>query len=400
MDILIAGGGIGGLTAALALERFGHSVRVVEQAGVIQEVGAGLQISPNGMHVLNALGLSARVMRDAYRPEGIEMRLGRSGRVVFDVPLRRKGEGRWGADYVHLHRADLIEALKDMLLERAPDALLLGRQVDRYEQAGDRVKLHLVGGEVLEADLLVGADGIHSVIRAQMLGTDAARFTGNVAWRATVAMTELGDVVPPPTACAWVGSKRHAVTYRLRRGSIANFVGVVERRDWQVESWAETGQREDALHDFRRWNPVITRLIERADVLHRWALFDRAPLTAWHDGRVVLLGDACHPMLPFLAQGAVMSIEDAYVLAASLKGEDNVEAALGTYEARRKPRTTKVQANARSNAKLFHRAGPVGSLTTFGPMAIGARLAPELVKSRLDWIYGHDVTEVTPQTGT
>ncbi len=394
MDILIAGGGIGGLTAALALERFGHSVRVVEQAGVIQEVGAGLQISPNGMRVLNALGLSARVMRDAFRPEGIEMRMGRSGRVVFDVPLRRKGEGRWGAEYVHLHRADLIEALKDMLLERVPDALLLGRQVERYMQDGEGVQLHLVGGEVLKADILVAADGIHSIIREQMLGPDEARFTGNVAWRATVPMTELGDLSPPATACAWVGSKRHAVTYRLRRGSLANFVGVVERRDWKVESWVEQGTREEALKDFHKWNPIIRRIIERADVLNRWALFDRDPLESWYDGRVVLLGDACHPMLPFLAQGAVMSIEDAFVLAHALKVTNSVDDALADYEARRKPRTAKVQAGARANAKLFHRAGVVGSVATFGPMAIGARMAPEFVKSRLDWIYGYDVTDV------
>ena len=333
-------------------------------------IGAGLQISPNGMKVFEALGMSDRIAANAFQPEGIELRMGRSGRVVFDIPLGLSAADRWGAPYLHLHRADLVEALAAELAERAPGA----------------------DGTHVDGAVLVGADGIHSVVRGMMLGPDKPRFTGNVAWRAVVPIERLGDDLPPPTACAWVGRGRHAVTYRLRGGALANFVGVVEHDGWQVESWSGEGLREDALRDFAGWHPVITNMIRQADVLNRWALFDRPALPRWHDGRVVLLGDACHPMLPFLAQGAVMAIEDAWVLAARLSEGGDVTHALAAYERDRRGRTEAVQAGARNNAKLFHRHNPVTQLATYGPMWLAGRAAPGFVHSRNDWIYGHDVT--------
>jgi len=392
MHVLVVGGGIGGLTAALALQKRGHTVTVAEQSGVISEVGAGLQLSPNAMKVMNALGVSARVMRDAFRPQAAEMRWGRGGAKIFDFPLRKTAVNRWGAEYVHVHRADLIEALCEELLARAPDTLMLGRRFERYENRGDRIVAHFAGGETIEADLLVGADGIHSAVRAQMLGPDAPQFTGNVAWRATVPVTLLGDKAPPPTACVWAGPRRHAVTYLLRRGSLANFVGVVEHKQPGEESWTATGAKEQALKDFKGWHPSITAIIEAAGTMNRWALYGRKPLPKWSDGRAVLLGDACHPMLPFLAQGAAMGIEDAWALAACLEAEPDVSAALAAYEARRKPRVTKVQEGARSNAKLFHRGDPITRFGTYVPMWMAARAAPGFIQSRTDWIYSHDET--------
>jgi salicylate hydroxylase len=392
MHVLVVGGGIGGLTAALALEKRGHTVTVAEQSGVISEVGAGLQLSPNAMKVLNALGVGARVMTDAFRPQAAEMRWGRSGRTVFSIPLRKAATNRWGAEYIHVHRADLINALREELIARAPDSLVLGRRLQRYEMQGGKVVAHFAGGDTIEADLLVGADGIHSAVRTQMLGADEPEFTGCVAWRATAPVTALGKHVPPPAASVWVGPHRHAVTYLLRRGSLANFVGVVEHKTPGDESWTATGAKEQALQDFKRWHPSVTAIIEAADSMNRWALYGRKPLPKWSEGHVTLLGDACHPMLPFLAQGAAMAIEDAWALAACLDAEADVPAALAAYEERRKPRVTRVQAGARSNAKLYHRGNPLTRFGSYVPMAMAARAAPGFVRSRLDWIYSYDET--------
>jgi salicylate hydroxylase len=392
MHVLVVGGGIGGLTAALALDKRGHTVTVAEQSGVISEVGAGLQLSPNAMKVLNALGVGARVMTDAFRPQAAEMRWGRSGRTVFSIPLRKAATNRWGAEYIHVHRADLINALREELIARAPDSLVLGRRLQRYEMQGGKVVAHFAGGDTIEADLLVGADGIHSAVRTQMLGADEPEFTGCVAWRATAPVTALGKHVPPPAASVWVGPHRHAVTYLLRRGSLANFVGVVEHKTPGDESWTATGAKEQALQDFKRWHPSVTAIIEAADSMNRWALYGRKPLPKWSEGHVTLLGDACHPMLPFLAQGAAMAIEDAWALAACLDAEADVPAALAAYEERRKPRVTRVQAGARSNAKLYHRGNPLTRFGSYVPMAMAARAAPGFVRSRLDWIYSYDET--------
>lgn len=392
MKVLIAGGGIGGVTAALALLRHGFDVEVLEQASSLREVGAGLQISPNAARVLHALDILAQVEQVAFKPERIEMRFGRSGRKVFTIPLAAETVYLWGAPYLHVHRADLLDVLVAELREKAPHAIRTGVRVAGYVTTDSLVEVRLDTGERVVADVLIGADGIKSAVREQMLGSDAPRFTGCVAWRAVVPMSALGAQPPPPSACVWVGEGRHAVTYRIRRGELANFVGVVERDDWRHEGWTEIGAREDALRDFAGWHPVVTGIIEKAQEHFRWALFDRDPLDRWTDGRVTLLGDACHPMLPFMAQGAAMAIEDAWVLARKLKESSDPAAALAAYELARKSRTANVQRAARANAGIFHRRTALGKLGTYGPMWLGARFAPGAVHARQDWIYGVDVT--------
>ncbi len=397
MKAVIVGGGIGGLAAALCLDHFGHEVRILERSAVTAEVGAGLQISPNGMRVLDRLGLSDAVAARAFGPESIEMRDGRTGGVIFDIPLADASVQRWGAPYYHIHRADLIEVLADAVERRMPGAMMHGALVTGCSQSGDEARAHYEtapgdGAHVETGDILIGADGIHSAIRSALFGPDAPRFTGNLAWRLTVPMAALGALIPPPTACAWVGRGQHCVTYRLRGGTMANLVAVVEDRDWRGEGWTEEGRREDALADFAGWHPVLVEMIRKAQAHYRWALFDRAPLGLWGLGRITLLGDACHPMLPFLAQGAVMAIEDAFVLARCLSGGDEAEAGLRLYEAARMPRTAKVQAASRANMGIFHRRSAVSRAATYAPMWLGGKIAPGLVRRRMDWLYGVDVT--------
>ena len=384
--ILIVGAGIGGLTLAHALLKRGLSVRVLEAAAELKEVGAGIQIPPNAMKVLRALGLDTAVRARAFRPEAIEARMGQSGRGVFKIPLADYAESRWSAPYLHIHRADYIAALFESLPK---DIIQFGVRVTGYRQTGQGVSVTLEEGADIAGSYLIGADGIKSAVRQQMLGTDAPDFTGNMAWRAVVPIDRLGELVPNPTACAWFGPGRHAVTYRLgAKGDLVNFVGVVEREDWQEEGWSVRGETSDALKDFRGWHPVITRVIEAADTLHRWALFDRKPLSRWVEGRVALMGDAAHPMLPFLAQGAAMAVEDAYVLANALaEGR-----ALSEYQNRRLPRTSKVQAASRANMGLFHKQTLAAQLATYGPMWMAGKVAPNIVHRRMDWLYGFNAT--------
>lgn len=392
--VAIVGGGIGGLTAALAFHHFGWQVTVLEKAPELSEVGAGIQISPNGMKVFRALGMEDRISENAFIPEALEMRFGRSGRRVFQIQARQAIIERWGAPYLHLHRADLIETLKTLLQERQPDAVRLNSGCAGYAQTDTGASVQLDSGETVSADLVIGADGIHSVIRQQMLGQERPDFTGNVAWRAVVPMEKLGDLAPPPTACVWVGKRRHAVTYRLRGGKLANFVGIVERQGWTAESWTEQGTKADALADFEGWHPIVTNMIKQADAHYRWALFDRPPLSKWVDGRVALLGDACHPTLPFQAQGAVMAIEDAYLIAKLCADTPNdLDAALKLYFETRLPRTSQVQTASRNNAKLFHRPTALSRLLTYGPIWLAGKIAPSVIRSRQDPFFAYDIRE-------
>lgn len=389
MKAVIVGGGIGGLTAAIAFAARGWQAELVEQSPALTEVGAGLQISPNGMKVLSALGLSPAVQAAAVAPEALEMRHGRSGAVIFRVPLGPAAEARWGGPYLHLHRADLIAALAAAAEARGV-AMRLGTRVTGYAHAGaEAAALH--AGGAIAGDVVIAADGLHSRLRTQMLGPEAPRFTGYMAWRAVAPLAALGAAAPPATACVWVGRGQHAVTYRIAGGARVNFVGVVARPDWRDESWTVQGRVDEALADFAGWDPRLTRTIAAAPAHYRWALFDRAPLRRWSDRRVALLGDACHPSLPFLAQGAVMAIEDAFVLARDCAaGADDLPGALARYAAVRLPPTAAVQRRSAANAALFHGRG----LHRFAPLPLwlAGRVAPGWLRARFDRFYRADVT--------
>ena len=392
MKIVIVGGGIGGLTAALCFLHHGSEVTVLEQAAALGEVGAGIQVPPNAMKVFEALGMAEALAETAFQPEALEARLGRSGRQLLRIPLAAAARARWGSLYLHMHRADYIAVLAAAVRAKSPDAIKLGAEFTHYEQDAHSVRAHLADGTEHVGHVLIGADGIHSAVRRQMLGVQKPLFTGNVAWRAVVPLEKLGKYAPRPTACVWLGNGKHCVTYRLRRGALANFVGVVEREDWTKESWSARGTNAEALADFDGWHPTITCMLSQAKTLYRWALFERAPLAKWVDGRAALLGDAAHPMLPFMAQGAAMAVEDAWVAAHSLSDGKPVHDALRTYQAQRYARATKTQAASRANAKTFHKRTRLRQFAAYAPMWLAGKISPMAIHKRQDALYGYDVT--------
>jgi len=396
MKAIIAGGGIGGTTAAICLARIGWQVEILEQAAKIEEIGAGLQISPNGARILQDIGVMPHLAGTLFEPETIEMRIGASGRQVFSIPMRRIARERWGAPYFQIHRADLLDGLHKALAETGNAKLRVNARVTGYQANGPKTDVILEDGTRLQCDLLVGADGLHSKVRTQMLGPDQPRFTGNVAWRAVLPAKDLGDLVPPPSGCIWAGPGKHAVTTRIRAGTMVNFVGIVENPGWTHEGWKIEGTKAEALADFGGWNEMFHQIIAKAPRLYRWALYDRAPLPRWSDGSAVLLGDAAHPMLPMMAQGAVQAIEDAFVLARelarelALHGENGqaVPAACKAYFQARIARVTRVQAVSTGNARLFHRQSRLSQLASYGPIWIADKIAPNALLARNDWLYG------------
>jgi salicylate hydroxylase len=388
MRIIVIGAGIGGLAAALALARAKFEVEVVERAGVLREVGAGLQLSPNAMMALGWLGVSGSVEAVSSEPQALELRIGKSGSKVFSIPIGPAARRRLGAPYLHIHRADLIEILR-AAAEAEGVRIRLGARLSAFTRPPNEFRVGLDDGTILDADLLVGADGMRSTVRRILFGADHPRFTGAVAWRAIAPIEACPDL--PDAAVVWTGPGRHAVTYRLRRGSLINFVGVVEEDGWREEGWDEQGDKVKLARAFEGWAPPVTSIIGAARSCQRWALFDRDPLPQWSDGRATLLGDACHPMPPFLAQGAALALEDAVVLARCLVAQaEQPETALLAYQEKRKARAANVLAAARSNMGVFHRSNIVTQLATYGPMRIADKLMPAFVRSRLDWIYAYD----------
>jgi salicylate hydroxylase len=393
MKVLIAGAGIGGLAAALSLHRVGFEVQIFERAASLGEAGAGIQISPNGARVLHALGLEKDLDAIAFRPEAVELRLHKSGLTVARTPLGKAIASRYGFPYYHIHRADLHGMLENAVRERCGDIVSLGREVTRFKQSNAGVELEFSDSAKVNGDAIIGADGIHSRIRAGLLGPEAPEFTGHVAWRGVVPAERLRHAGVRPVATSWMAPHSHAVTYYLRRGELVNFVGVTEHATWRSESWTERGEKSDLLRDFRDWHPTVRAIVSEIDEPFRWALFVRKPLPTWSEGRVTLLGDACHPMLPYMAQGANMAIEDGYVLAQCLKmSGDDVAGALARYEKLRLTRTTRVQAGAQANGAMFHLANPLARLLTYGKMSLASRLAPAKAARRSDWLMSYDAT--------
>lgn len=390
---IVVGGGIGGLAAAVALAQAGWPVKVLEQARELREVGAGLQISPNGMRALSHLGLDGALEEVLFEPEFIALRMGRSGRRVFQIEMKQTARARWGERFIQIHRADLHKALQDRLRSLAGDVIHTATPVTGYVRERGGASVYIDGAERMFGKLVVAADGVHSPLRSQMHGNDRARFTGHVAWRCTVPVSELSDVEIPNGTTVWAGDGKHALTTRIRGGEMINFVAIFEQDDWTEEGWSIPGDRFEILHRFEGWDPFLKAVIEAAPGFNRWALLSRPALSTWRDGPVTLLGDAAHPMLPSMAQGAVQALEDAVVLGRHATPEVSgtaLEEALSAYEVARKPRSTQVQKRSAQNLALFHRKGWMSKLAFFGPLAVAGMLTPALIHRQQDWIYGFD----------
>lgn len=403
IKIVVAGAGIGGLCAALALAKRGFEVAVYEQSSQVAEVGAGLQLSPNAMHVLKALGIAEQVKAKGFRPKSAVMRHFQSGKTYFTVPLGDTALHKFAADYLHIHRADLLSVLYAEC-KQANVSIHLGQQLQSYHHSADKLSIKFENDQNLEADLLIGADGIKSKVQACMLGQTPAQFTGQVAWRGVVAADKLPKGLIKPNANLWVGPGKHFVSYYLRGGELVNFVAVQERSDWQKESWHEAGDIQELRNTFVDWHPEVTELLAATEQCFLWALFDRQPLSHWTDKNVALLGDACHPMLPFLAQGAAMAIEDSYALAHCLVeqtvadqsslNQNHIQNALLKYQQIRLSRASSIQGGARKNAGLYHMnsAFDKTKLAVLSGLA-SLGLSDTVAANKLDVIYSYNITE-------
>jgi len=386
--ILIAGAGIGGLTAALALLRNGHQVQLYEQATELREVGAGVQLSANGTRVLIALDLRPAMERIVCEPAGKEIRLWSTGQAWKLFDLGETSVARYGAPYWMVHRGDFHAALRDAVLRASPGAIHTGTAATGFSQTDTTITLHLASGEPVEGDVLIGVDGVHSAIRQHMFGVSRAQFTGIMAWRGLIPMPRLPAHLQRLVGVNWNGRGGHVVTYPLRRGEILNFVGALERDDWQVESWTEAGTIEECSHDFADWHPDIQTMIHAIETPFKWALLGREPLPRFSIGRATLLGDAAHPTLPFLAQGANMAIEDGIVLARCLAEYPDIQAALRHYDAVRVARTAAIVRGSNDNARRFH--NPALTQAATASAYIDREWTPEKVRERYDWLYDYD----------
>ncbi|HEY6367780.1 MAG TPA: FAD-dependent monooxygenase [Candidatus Binatia bacterium] len=354
--ILIAGAGIGGLTAASCLMKSGYDVEIYEQAPELSEIGAGIQLSANAMHVLNGLGLGKAIARLSVRPAAYVFRLHDTGEIIGQFPLAGEHERLNGASYNQLHRADLHDLLAAKARDFNKEIVRLNRRVVGFEETAAGIELLFTDGSRARGDLLIGADGVKSAVRAQIAGADQAAYTGDAAWRLTLPADRLPDNFMGQVMSVWMGPGRHVVCYYLRGGALLNFVGLVETEDISEESWTAKFPWEQLKADFAGWHENIQTVIDRADKdsCFRWSLYYRPPIARWSTGRATLLGDAVHATLPYLAQGAAMAIEDAAVLTRALQLTDSVADALQLYERNRIDRTSRIVTGSSANRTLFH----------------------------------------------
>ena len=396
---LIAGAGIGGLTAALCLARAGFRVRLLERAGLLEEAGAGLQISPNASTLLRDLGVLPRLSAAALAPEALRIRRGRDGTTLQRLPLK-DAEQRWGAPYLLVHRVDLQKALLEAVAQKDAINLSMRAELAGFAATETGIEATARHGSVriaYKADCLIGADGSRSFVRQRLADlramrdprakpTELPRKAGHVAWRALVDAEQVPPELRRMESTLWLGSKAHLVHYPLRAGTVVNIVAIVEAPvaiDWTVEIWSQSGDPAEIIARFSDWHEDARRLIAAARTWRKWPLVDLAPLPAWTMGRVALLGDAAHPMLPFLAQGAAQAIEDAAMLGAVLKPGCEIEDAFMAYAAARHKRASKVQAQSRRQGRIYHLAGPAAFLRDLALRGADARQ----LLAGYDWVY-------------
>jgi 2-polyprenyl-6-methoxyphenol hydroxylase-like FAD-dependent oxidoreductase len=387
LKIAIAGGGLGGAAAALSLLKAGFDVHVYEQARELREVGAGIVLTPNAVRVLHYLGLAAELEALGVAASAVHQRRWDDGRTLLRSPVTAR-PGR-GATFFTSHRSDILAMLAGHL---PPERLHLGHRLAGFTDRGDRVELQFADRAPVTADIMVGADGIHSTVRSLLFGAEQPRFTGCVAYRGLMGAQRLAHLNLPREQQIWMGPGKHFVHYPVSAGRLVNFVCLIERDAWTKESWTEPGDMRDALAAFEGWHPQVRSIISSVEETFVWGLFDRAPLARWSVNRVTLLGDACHPMLPFLAQGAAQAIEDGATLAAVLsRSAADIPAALQHYESLRLPRTARIQAVAAGNKGRNHLPDGPEQQARDAAMAAGAA---DWSIGASAWVYNHDATAI------
>lgn len=378
---VVIGAGIGGLAVARALALRGADVTLLEQAPEITEVGAGLQISPNGMAVLRALGLDRALQDASVRARAVCLKDHRD-RDVVRLDLGRLAD----SSYHFVHRADLIDLLAQGAREAGVKIRLL-HHVTAVD-GGAQPVVHLATGSRIATDLVIGADGLHSVLRPILNGPQAPFFTGQVAWRAIVPNTEARG----PEAWVHMGPGRHIVSYPLRDGRALNIVAVQERKAWADEGWHHADDPDNLRAAFADFGAGPRALLDQVTEVRLWGLFRHPVARIWQADNLALLGDAAHPTLPFLAQGASMALEDAWVLADELARCDSVGAGLAAYQARREGRVRRVIAAANGNAWKYHIGFPPLRMAAHAVMRLGGTVAPDRMMKQFSWLYDHDVT--------
>jgi len=384
--IVIVGAGIGGLTAALTLSKAGFGVTVLERTGELSSVGAGIQLSPNASRILIDQDLGPQLRANAVYPDAIRIFSTRSGGEVTSLPLGASFAARYGAPYMVVHRADLQSALLTAANARGSIDIRLGVAIKAIRDTSDGVELETEAGETLEADALIGADGVRSAIRTEVLGQATARYSGRIAFRATIPIAAVPETLRHVT-CVWMAPHVHLVHYPISGGDQLNLIAVTEG-DWNGEDWAQSVTRAEmqtelACNRSDAWPAAARDLLRAPDSWTKWALAAVDPRFDWTRGRITLLGDAAHAMLPFAAQGGAMAIEDATVLAAALLSQRDVPAALKAYEAARKPRVSAVVDLAAANGRIYHLSAVAATLRDVALKSLPARFA----LARQDWIY-------------
>jgi salicylate hydroxylase len=391
LRVAVIGGGIGGLTAAVALRQAGFEVDVYEQAPELTEVGGGINMAPNATRVLRRLGLGPGLDREGIRPLGTHQRRWQDGRTLQRAPLNPLCEELYGAPHMTIHRADLL----DVIAAAFPaERIHLGHRLVGVTDRGDSAEARFDNGVTITADVVVGADGIHSAVRAALFGEEDPAFAGCVAYRGLVPVERIGDLGLELGNQSWVGPGGHLVHYFVSRGRLLNFVGWTEHDSWNREDWTDRATVARALAAFADWHEQVRTIIAAAETCFIWALFDRDPLPRWSLGRVTLLGDACHPMYPFMGQGAAMAIEDGAALAACLRAFADPAEALRHYERLRLPRVTRLQQMSRANKTRFHlRDGPLQEARDAEWAKAGDR-SPDTLR----WLYAFDPAALEPMT--